>query len=189
MKSTFRKCRALMCVLPLLCQTASWQHLSGQSQEEQYGSDSLLTAARRIIEAADYCALITLDGSGRPQVRTMDPFAPDDDMVVWLGTHRRSRKVQQIRNDPRVTLYYEASGGVGYVSISGTARLVDDVSEKARRWKEEWEQFYVDAESDYVLIEVEPEVLEIIDYSHGIVGDPDTWRVPTVRFATGSTGR
>jgi general stress protein 26 len=118
----------------------------------------------------------------------MDPFAPEDGMVIWFGTHRRSRKVEHIRNDPRVTLYYEAPGGAGYVSITGTARLVDDASEKTRRWKEEWEQFYVDAESDYLLIKVNPEVLEIIDYSRGIVGDPDTWRVPTVQFSPSSSG-
>jgi general stress protein 26 len=134
------------------------------------------------MEAAEYCALITLDRSGRPQARTMDPFAPDDAMTVWLGTHRASRKVAQIRNDPRVALYYEAPGGAGYVAISGTAHLVDDPSEKARRWKEEWEQFYVDRESDYLLIEVTPEVLEIVDYSRDIVGDPDTWRVPSVQL-------
>ncbi len=151
-----------------------------QGEDERQLSDSVVAAARAIMGDAAYCALITLDSSGRPQARTMDPFTPDDDMVVWLGTHRASRKVAQIRNDPRVALYYEAPEGVGYVAVSGTARLVDDPSEKARRWKEGWEQFYVDPESDYLLIEVTPEVLEVVDYSRGIVGDTDTWKVPSV---------
>lgn len=174
--------RALICILVILCGGATFQHVHAQGEQNRYSVDSLLAAARGIIESAQYCALITLDESGQPQVRTMDPFAPDDDMVVWLGTNRRSRKVAHIRHDPRVTLYYEAPGGVGYVSLSGTARLVDDASEKTLRWKEEWRQFYVDPASDYLLIEVTPEVMEVIDYSRGIVGDRDTWRVPTVEF-------
>jgi general stress protein 26 len=120
----------------------------------------------------------------------MDPFPPEEDMVIWLGTHRRSRKVSDIRNDPRVALYYLAPGAAGYVSISGTARLVDDPVEKSRRWKDEWDQFYVDREADYVLIAVTPERLEVVDYSRGITGDPETWEAPSVEFvpATGPVG-
>ena len=33
--------------------------------------------------AQHYCALITLGEDGRPVVRTMNPFPPDDDMMVW----------------------------------------------------------------------------------------------------------
>src|SRR5210317_708933 len=76
-----------------------------------YERDTLIRAAREIIQSAKYCALITLDTSGHPQVRTMDPFLPKDDMVVWLGTNINSRKIKEIRNDSRVTLYYEAPNG------------------------------------------------------------------------------
>ena len=76
---------------------------SGQSQEPS--REKLIAAAREIMAAARYCALITLDSSGRPQARTLDPFAPDENMVVWLGTNPRSRKVAAIRRHPRVSLY------------------------------------------------------------------------------------
>jgi general stress protein 26 len=112
----------------------------------------------------------------------MDPFAPEEDMVVWLGTHRLTRKVDDIRNDPRVALYYLAPGAAGYVSLSGTARIVDDPSETAGRWKEEWEQYYADREADYVLIEVIPLRLEVVDYRLGITGDPETWAPPSFEF-------
>ncbi len=188
MNSSLQIRGALIGILAFSCYVVPRQDLRAQDDDGQQALDSLVSAARALMQAAEYCALITLDSSGRPQVRTMDPFAPDDDMIVWLGTHRRSRKVEQIGNDPRVALYYEAPGGAGYVAVSGTARLVDDPSEKARRWKEEWKQFYVAAESDYILIEVRPDVLEIVDYSRGIVGDPETWRVPSVRFVPGGAG-
>jgi general stress protein 26 len=112
----------------------------------------------------------------------MDPFPPDEDMVVWFGTDRRTRKVQEIADDPRVTLYYPAPDADGYVSIYGTARLVDDPIEKARRWKEEWGRFYPDRESTYLLIAVTPESMEVVSYSRGMFGDPDTWTPSSVEF-------
>jgi general stress protein 26 len=102
--------------------------------------------------------------------------------VARLGTHRRTRKVDDIRTDPRVALYYLAPGAAGYVSLTGTARIVDDPHEAARRWKEEWEQYYADRQRDYVLIEVTPLRLEVVDYRLDLTGDPATWMPPSVEF-------
>lgn len=144
--------------------------------------DTLIAVARQMMEAARFCALITLDESGTPRARTMDPFLPEEDMVVWMGTHRGTRKVRDIERDPRVTLYYFAPNATGYVTISGTASLVDDPAEKDRRWKSAWEPYYTDRDRDYLLIAVQAVRMEVIDYSRGIVGDPDTWASPVVEF-------
>lgn len=144
--------------------------------------DSVLAAARAIMEAARFCALVTLDAEGAPRVRTMDPFPPRGDMTVWLGTDRDSRKVAEIEGDGRVALYYAAPDESGYVSVLGRARLVDDEAEKAARWKPEWEAFYPDRASDYLLIEVVPERIEVVDYARGLVGAPGTWEPPSATF-------
>jgi general stress protein 26 len=161
-----------LCSLPL-------QDLPAQTTNSR---ETLLEAAREIIGSARYCALVTLDVSGTPRVRTMDPFPPDSAMTIWMGTHRGTRKVGDIEGDSRVTLYYASPDASGFVTITGTARVVDDADEKAARWKPEWEAFYQDRESDYRLIQVLPETLEVVDFSRGIVGDPDTWEPPSVHF-------
>jgi general stress protein 26 len=132
-------------------------------------------AARRIMTAARYCALVTMGEDGRPRARTMDPFPPDDGFVVWMATNPRTRKVREIRRDRRVTLYYYDAEARGYVTLFGTARLVDDPEEKARRWKPGWEAFYPDRDRSYLLIEVTPERLEISSPADGIDNDPVTW--------------
>lgn len=144
--------------------------------------DTLIAIAREIIEVSRYCALITVDANGHPQARTMDPFPPDENMIIWLATNPKSRKVREIRNDPRVTLYYADPGGSGYVTIAGIARLVDDPKQKARWWKEGWESFFTDREENYILIRVTPRKLDILSYKHGITGDPVTWRAPSIEF-------
>ena len=151
--------------------------------------DDLVAAAREVMDAARLCALVTIDQAGLPWARTMDPFPPDDDMVVWLGTNPRSRKVEQIRANPHVVLYYSDPERMAYVTIAGTARLVEDPEAKARRWKDEWAGFYPDREHGYLLIQVTPDRLEVFSAAHGIEGDPRTWAPPSVRFdhAAGGT--
>ena len=60
-------------------------------------------AARQIMTAAATCALITLDNEGHSSIRMMDPFLPEDDFTVWLGTNPNSRKVAQIKRIPGVS--------------------------------------------------------------------------------------
>ena len=139
-----------------------------------------VNAAREIMSEAGTCALITLDKEGRPRVRVMDPFSPESDLTVWLATNPASRKVEQIRDDPRVTLYYLAEGATGYVMMHGSAKLVDDQNEKVKRWKDEWAAFYPDYPAGYLLIRVSPDWLEVVSYTHGIVGDSITWKPPVV---------
>src|SRR5882672_1538896 len=117
---------------------------------------SLLATARAIIKTARYCALITLDSNGRPHARTMDPYPPEENMVVWLGTNSKSRKVAEIRRHQHVTLYYFVREDQAYVTIAGRARIVQDAAEKAKHWKEEWKDFYPNGRKNYLLIAVIP---------------------------------
>lgn len=142
----------------------------------------LVDAAKEIMTAAGTCALITIDEEGRPRVRMMDPFLPESDLTVWFGTNPKSRKVAQIKKNPKVTLYYLDSDATGYVMIHGIAQLVDDQREKDKHWKEEWEAFYANKQENYLLIKVSPEWMEVISYRHGILGDPVTWKPPIVLF-------
>lgn len=147
-------------------------------------SVSLLDAAKEIMRSAKYCALITIDDSGHPQARMMDPFAPEDDFIVWLGTNKNSRKVREIKANSKVTLYYQALNGAGYVSIKGLAVLVNDKESTSKYWKDEWKQFYSDGKVHYILIKIVPQKLEIVSYKHNLTGDPLTWEAPSIDFNT-----
>jgi general stress protein 26 len=142
----------------------------------------LLEAALEIIERSRYCALVTNDSRGRPQVRAMDPFPPEENMTVWFGTNSHSRKVAEIRRNPRVTLYYFDREGQGYVTIYGVARLVNDPKAKVKWWKDEWKSFYPDRAKDYLLIAVTPVRLEVVSEKRGILGDPKTWTPPSINL-------
>ncbi|MCA9735898.1 pyridoxamine 5'-phosphate oxidase family protein [candidate division KSB1 bacterium] len=143
---------------------------------------TIISAALEMMNEVPFCALITVDGNGQPHVRTMDPFAPDSNLVVWFGTNKLSRKVKEIENDGRVSLYYADPKGQGYVTIEGIAILVDEKNIKSEKWKNEWDKFYPDRENTYILIKILPRKLSIISYKHGLSGNPQNWAAHAIDF-------
>lgn len=145
---------------------------------------AVIKAAAGVMDRARYCTLVTMGEDGHPQARIIDAFLPDEHMVVWMATTPLTRKVAQIRRDPRVTLVYFDPNTMAYVTLLGRAALVTDAAEKARRWKDDWAKLYTDRNrgDDYLLIKVTPFRLEISADSQGISNDPKTWRPVIVEF-------
>lgn len=166
----------------LLCTASLTPGVFGQQQPQRWSRDTLIATAREIMKTARYCALITTDSKGRTHARTMDPFPPDENMLVWFGTNPKSRKVAEIRRHSQVVLYYFDREGPAYVTIRGIARLVNDPKEKAGWWKDEWKAFYPDREKGYLLIAFTPNELEIVSEKKGILGDAVSWTPPTIQF-------
>ena len=153
-------------------------------RQSTFKPEDLIAAAREIMATTRYCALITSNGHGRMNARTMDAFAPDEKMIVWLATNPRSRKVAEIRRHRRVLLYYFDRENQAYVTLHGVARLVSDPQEKLRHWKDDWKAFYPDRDKGYLLIVVRPSKLEVVNTKTGIVGKSRAWDPPSVTFPT-----
>ena len=171
----------LFCALigPATAQDALTAKAASPSPEERA---RLIAAAREIMGAQTYCALVTIDETGRPQVRTMNPFPPEDDMTVWFATNTRSRKVREMRRDPRVTLYYaDHEKATGYVTLAGRAVLVEDMQEILKRKRAYWDQAFPGLKN-LVLIKVVPERLDVLNYKAGTQADPETWRTPSIEL-------
>jgi PPOX class probable F420-dependent enzyme len=146
--------------------------------------EAALSAARALIANVPFATLVTVDSSGAPQSRIVEPFPPEDDLTVWVATTGVSRKVKEIERDGRVVLTYFDRTAPGYVTLAGTAAVVRDPVEKAKRWKESWAGFYKDKNrgEDYTLIRITPSRLEISSPSQGMNNDPVTWKPVTVQL-------
>ncbi|MBU6367630.1 MAG: pyridoxamine 5'-phosphate oxidase family protein [Gemmatimonadetes bacterium] len=142
--------------------------------------DSLERAARRLIAAVPFPALVTRGADGAPQARPVQPRLPDSSWTVWLATNPRTRKVAEVTRDPRVVLHYFDPATLGYVTLHGRARVVRDAAEQAAHWDPAWDRFYPDRERGAVLLAVRGERLELVSAAWGIEGDAATWRPPTV---------
>lgn len=167
----------------ILYSIIAFSFITGISQPESTSKNiNLKKAASEIITEARLCALITYDSAGIANVRTMQPFLPEEDFTIWFGTNSNSRKVTDIANKPDVVLYYASPDASGYVVLHGKAKIVRDDSLKQKYWMENWKDFYKEDRSDYLLIKVKPETMEILSMKHGITGDTITWKVPSFRF-------
>lgn len=156
---------------------------SSQAQQIKTNErDSIIAAAKEIINSTPICALITLDENGLPNIRTMDPFPVENNFVIWFGTNKLSRKVKEIRNNPNVTIYYTNTTNNDYVVITGKAEIIDDKNEKEKRWKSEWEEFYPNRKETYTLIKVTPIGLDVLTSKHNLPPDKNTWRIPHIKF-------
>jgi len=162
------------------------QDVAAQDSRDRNTADrsTIIRVAQQVIDEARYCALVTIGEDGHPQSRLVDPFSPEEDMTVWIGTNPITRKVAQIQKDHRVTLFYFDRESLSYVTILGKAELIKDPVEKAKHWKEEWAPIYKDGShgDDYLLIRVKPRRLEVVSYTYGLPNDPVTWLPAAVDF-------
>lgn len=138
--------------------------------------------AKEIMVAAKNCALITVDSLGIAHARAMDPFLPEEDFTVWMGTKSQSFKVSQLQQNKQVTLYYFDKENASYVTLQGVASIVNTPKEKEKYWKNEWKDFYKNSNTDYMLIQFTPKTANVISEKHGVFGDSITWGTPIIKF-------
>lgn len=169
----------------ILLVTALFLVFIGKSQETKnttFTKNELIKAAVEIMNSTGTCALITQDENGISRARTMDPFPPEKDMIVWFGTNPMSRKVAQIKNDTKVTIYYRDKDDSGYVMIHGKAEIINDSVSKNKYWKDSWKSFYPNKKESYLLIKVTPIWMEIVSSPRSITGSEETWEPPMLFF-------
>jgi general stress protein 26 len=173
----------LFLFVAILLISAVFIQIKAQGTEDvRSNRDSVISAAREIIGHVKYCALISIDSTGDASARTMNPFPPEDDMSVWMATDSRTRKYDEIKKNPNVTLYYaNHASAEGYVTIKGKALLVDDMAEKMKRKRDYWEQAFPDFKY-LILIKVVPERLEVVNYKHKMYGASVGWSAPFIEM-------
>ncbi len=143
---------------------------------------SLKEIAKELMVHAESAALITVDSLGVSHVRAMDPFLPEDNFTVWMGTNPKSSKVSQIKKNNLVSLYYFDKESAGYITLQGVATIVNTREKKDRYWKKEWKNFYKNTTTDYILIKFVPNKATIISEKHQVLGDSITWEAPKLKL-------
>ncbi len=94
---------------------------------------AVLEAARALMAADSIVGLVTVDELGQPRVRSVRAFLdpvesgrPASGFTVWVLTRFTTRKVDQIRAQPQVTLYFNDDQKASYATMMGTAVIHTD---------------------------------------------------------------
>ena len=99
--------------------------ISLSSFSQEYSEKNIIDVANSIVNDSNSCVFITLDSNNNPTSRLMDPYIYNNNFEIYLVTNPNSRKVSHIRDDNRITLNFTSKDGGSYVSINGTAKLIN----------------------------------------------------------------
>lgn len=146
----------------------------------------VLSAARSTMRRKKYCLLITRSEHGS-DARVLQPFPPEDDFTVWLGSSVGSRKVAQLRRNDAATLVYQDDAKAACVVLVGRVRIVEEVEERRRRFMATWWAFFPEgpAGSDFILLRFEPERIEVWDAARRVTPPPFGLRSAAVALTDG----
>ena len=86
-----------------------------------------------MMETNLFAFLATGDGD-QPRVRPVAPIV-EDDMSIWVATSAGSRKVKQIKQNPKISLaFVQHPNGEKAATVVGEAEIVSDLEQKKRIW-------------------------------------------------------
>lgn len=125
----------------------------------------------RLLREAEAVYLATNGADGHPQIRAVFNLRNEsqfpslsflnsdpDDLTVTISTNTSSRKVEEIKRDPKISAYYCRPGELLGVQLSGKAKFIEDAAVRKRIWVDGWERYYPKGpeDPDYALIVMKP---------------------------------
>lgn len=110
----------------------------------------------KLMESAALGYLGTVDGDGFPQIRAManlrdkgqyaglvEVFAGhDEDFLMYFATGALSAKMEHIRANPKVSVYFCDAEQMHTLLLSGSAEIVSDAGLKKALWQDGWEKHW-----------------------------------------------
>lgn len=109
-----------------------------------------------IADSVPYPLLVTLAPDGFPQSRPMT-LVMHDETTLWFPISLGSRKVEQVRAHPEVTVLFVDNDKYNYASFHGLATVDSDRDRARQVWRDDWLDDWpggVD-DGDYALLRVD----------------------------------
>lgn len=101
-----------------------------------------------ISKASDllYRSEIAMVGSngegGYPNIKAMFKIKSEDLRHVWFSTISSSRRVMQLKKEPRACIYFFDSQAFSGLMLTGNIEIVLDIETKKQLWHKGWEAYY-----------------------------------------------
>lgn len=112
-------------------------------------------AALALSQRSEFVTVSTVQEDGFPEARVLfnllkhraealeaGPAKLDQAFASWLGTNTSSRKVAQLRRDPRLCLYYFDAMTFEGLCLQGTVEEFFDPAIRAALWTPAWDRYY-----------------------------------------------
>ncbi|BAY17736.1 pyridoxamine 5'-phosphate oxidase-related FMN-binding protein [Anabaenopsis circularis NIES-21] len=120
-------------------------------------SDRQIQELQTLIKGIDYGMLTTVNDDGSLHSCPMHSIDElDTDGTLWFFTSANSHRVSEIEHNQQVNVSFTSSQNQRYISISGTAQLLQDREKMAELWKPELQTWFSQGlnEPDLALLKV-----------------------------------
>ena len=126
-----------------------------------------------LIKDIRFAMFTTRHGNGHLHSRPMTTqnTSTDTDDSLWFFMSRKGEPVTDLSADPTVNVVYADPGDDSYVSVSGTAKVVDDMAKKEQLWSKMVEAWFPGGVTDPDLALVQ------VSISHANYWDVDKSKV------------
>ena len=117
------------------------------------------------IEDVRIAMLVTVNQNHEIHARPMGTAKVDDEGNIWFFTNEYSSKVEEVSHENKVVVTYSNPSNNTYLSIKGTASLVDDKEKMKELWNPIIKAFFPDGIDDpkLTLLKVDTQEAEYWD--------------------------
>ncbi|WP_299291477.1 pyridoxamine 5'-phosphate oxidase family protein [uncultured Mucilaginibacter sp.] len=117
------------------------------------------------IEDVRIAMLVTVNQNHEIHARPMGTAKVDDEGNIWFFTNEYSSKVDEVSHENKVVVTYSNPSNNTYLSIKGTASLVDDKEKMKELWNPIIKAFFPDGIDDpkLTLLKVDTQEAEYWD--------------------------
>lgn len=117
------------------------------------------------IEDVRIAMLVTVNANHEIHSRPMGTADVDEEGNIWFFTNEYSSKVDEVSHENKVVVTYSNPGNNTYLSIKGTASLVDDKEKMKKLWNPIIKLFFPEGVDDpkLILLKVTTEEAEYWD--------------------------
>lgn len=125
-----------------------------------------------LIETSKATYLTTIDKEGYPITRAMfnlrnkeqfpefsEFFAEqDNEFIIYISTNTSSSKVNHIKENPKISVYFCDPEDFLGVMFGGEAEIIEDLKLKEKIWLDWWTKYYPEGleDPDYTLFKLNP---------------------------------
>ena len=126
-----------------------------------------------LMKVAEAAYLSTIDSNGFPQTRVMGNLRNaeqypglteifgehSDDFLIYLTTSKSSAKMQQIRANPKISVYFCNPDEFHTLMLAGRTEEVADQNLKKQLWQDGWEVYWPDGvdSPEYTVLRLLPD--------------------------------
>ncbi len=127
--------------------------------QQRHKSIRELTTGHKVV------GFITIGEDGKPNCRAMMTQEAEPDMDLWFAARLDSEKVDELRKNPKVGLYYYNTQDWSYATIGGVVEVIKDTARFKKYWKEDWRRWFPNGPDDpnAVLLKVDADVVTYED--------------------------